>query len=438
MKTKRIRKINHSAAGIDIGASDIFIGIENREVKSYPTFTESYIKAIEYLKENKITTVAMEATGVYWYALYDIIEEAGIDVCLVNGRAMKNVPGRKSDVQDCQWLQELHSYGLLRRCFIPDDITRQLRTYTRLRKDHLSLSTQHIQHMQKAFDSMNIKLHNVISQINGVSGMKIVKAIIEGTQNPNKLAELCEDSILKKKKDLVIASLKGNFREDYIFALNQAVDAYEFYLGKTLECDKKIEELLSLITKDKKTPKEIKPAKKIRHNAPQIKDLHLMLMKLTDGNDPSQVAGLTDKTLLELIAETGTDLSRWKTEKHFTSWLCLAPGKHQSGKKNKNRNKKGHTKAGQIFKNAAFALAKSKYTALGAFYHRIKAKRGPLIAIKATARKIAVLYYNVMTKGISFVEKGIAAYQQKVKEQRLKYLKKQAKQLGFNLSPMVT
>jgi len=438
MQTKRIRKINHSAAGIDIGASDIFIGIENREVKSYPTFTESYIKAIEYLKENKITTVAMEATGVYWYALYDMIEQSGIDVCLVNGRAMKNVPGRKSDVQDCQWLQELHSYGLLRACFIPNDITRQLRTYTRLRKDHLSLSTQHIQHMQKAFDSMNIKLHNVISQINGVSGMRIVKAIIEGNQNPNKLAELCEESILKKKRDLVIASLKGNFRDDYIFALSQAVDAYEFYLGKTLECDKKIEELLSLITKDKETPKEIKQAKKIRHNAPQIKDLHLMLMKLTEGNDPSQVAGLTDKTLLELIAETGTDLSRWKTEKHFTSWLCLAPGKHQSGKKNKNRNKKGHTKAGQIFKNAAFALAKSKYTALGAFYHRIKAKRGPLIAIKATARKIAVLYYNVMTKGISFVEKGIDAYQQKVKEQRLKYLKKQAKQLGFNLSPMVT
>lgn len=284
---------------------------------------------------------------------------------------------------------------------------------------------------------MNIKLHNVISQINGTSGMRIVKAIISGVRNPNELACLCEDSILKTKKDLVIASLKGNFREEYIFSLSQAVDAYEFYLQKALQCDKKIEELLNRLTKDKAEPKNIKPPKTIRHNAPQINDLHLMLMKLTGGKDPSQVTGLTDKTLLELIAETGTDLSQWKTEKHFTSWLCLAPGKHQSGKKNKRRNKKGHTKAGQIFRNAAYALTKSKYTAIGAFYHRLKAKKGPLIAIKATARKIAILYYNVMTKGIEFVEKGITAYQQKVKEQRLKYLQKQAKQLGYNLSPMI-
>ncbi len=214
MSNKKIRKINHSAAGIDIGTSDIFIGIENKEVRSFSTFTESYLEAISYLKENKITTVAMEATGVYWYALYDMIESSGIEVYLVNGRAMKNVPGRKSDVQDCQWLQELHSYGLLKRCFIPDDITRQLRTYYRLRQDHLSLSSQHIQHMQKAFDSMNIKLHNVISQINGVSGLRIVKAIIEGNHNPVELSKLCEKSILKKKEDLVISSLKGHYRED--------------------------------------------------------------------------------------------------------------------------------------------------------------------------------------------------------------------------------
>jgi len=285
---------------------------------------------------------------------------------------------------------------------------------------------------------MNIKLHNVISQINGTSGLRIVNAIINGETDPIKLSELCENSILKKKKDLVITSLKGNYRDDYIFALKQALKAYQFYLDLSFQCDKKIERLLELITANKETPKNLAKPKRIRHNAPLINDLHLMLMKLTNGNDPSQVAGLTDKTLLELIAETGTDLSRWPTEKHFTSWLCLAPGKHQSGKKNKRRNKKGHTKAGQIFRNAAYALTKSKNTALGAFYHRIKAKKGPLIAIKATARKIAVLYYNVLTKGIKYVEKGIIDYQQKVKEQRLKYLTKQAKQLGYNLSPMIT
>lgn len=218
--------------------------------------------------------------------------------------------------------------------------------------------------------------------------------------------------------------VKGNFRDDYIFALRQAVDAYEFYLQKAVESDKKIEELLEMVTRYKVTPGSLNSPKRVRHNAPQIDNLHLMLMKLTGGNDPEQVTGLSDKSLLELIGETGTDLSRWKTEKHFTSWLCLAPGKHQSGKKNKSRNKKGHTKAGQIFRNAAYSLTKSKHTAIGAFYHRIKAKKGLLIATKATAKKIAILYYNVMTKGMSFVEKGIATYQHKVKEQRLKYLLK--------------
>jgi transposase len=436
MNSASISKINPNCAGIDIGSEYIFIGIENKKVVSFPTFTNSYIKAIEYLKENKITSVAMEATGVYWFALYDLIEQTGIEVCLVNGREVKNVPGRKSDVEDCQWIQQLHSFGLFRPCFIPDDITRQLRTYSRLRQDHLYLSTQHIQHMQKAFDLMNIKLHNVISQVTGVSGMRIIKEIISGNHNPEKLASLCEDSILKKKKDLVISSLYGNFREDYIFLLSQAVDAYEFYQQKMFECDKKIQELLELITINTPTPPEIKPPKHIRHNAPQVDNLHEMLMKLTGGNDPSRITGLTDKTLLELLAETGTDLSKWKTEKHFTSWLCLAPGKHQSGKRNKKKNKRGHTKAGQIFRNATFSLARSKYSAISAFYHRIKSKKGAMVAIKATARKIAILYYNVMTKGIEFVEKGILAYQQKVKEQQLKRLHQQAKQLGLKLLPM--
>lgn len=438
MNKSSISKMYPNSAGIDIGTEYIFVGIEEKEVVSFPTFTHSYIKAIQYLKENKITSVAMEATGVYWFPLYDLIEQAGISVCLVNGREVKNLPGRKSDVEDCQWIQQLYSFGLLRPCFIPDEFTRRLRTYSRLRQDHLSLSTQHIQHMQKSFDSMNIKLHNVISQLNGVSGMRIIKAILSGKRNPEELTALCEKSILKKKKDLVIASLNGNYREDYIFALSQAVDAYEFYQGKMLECDKEIQRLLEQITTGAPTPKNIKPPKPVRHNAPHVDNLHEMLIKLTGGQDPSQITGLTDKTLLEILAETGTDFSKWKTEKHFTSWLCLAPGKHQSGKKNKKKIKKGHTKAGQIFRNAAYSLTKSKYTAIGAFYHRIKAKKGPVIANKATARKIAVLFYNIMTKGIEFVETGIVAYQQKVKEQRLKYLQKQAKQLGFNLLPMIS
>jgi len=433
MNNSKLKKVFPKSAGIDIGSEKIFIGIEEKEVKSFNTFTDGYLKAIEYLQENNISTVAMEATGVYWFSLYDFLEESGIDVFLVNGRDVKNVPGRKSDVADCQWIQQLHSFGLLRSCFIPDDITRQLRTYTRLRQDHLSLAAQHIQHMQKAFILMNIKLHNVISQINGVSGMRIIKAIISGNHNPVELASLCEESILKKKKELVIASLKGNFREEHLFSLKQAVDAYEFYQKQIQDCDNKIQELLETINQDKTTPPNITKAKPVRHNEPKIDKLHEHLMKLTGGKDPSQITGLSDKALMELISETGTDLSKWKTEKHFTSWLCLSPSKHQSGKSNKKRKKKGSTKAGQIFRNAAYSITNSKYSALTAFHHRIKAKKGSLIAIKATARKLAVLYYRVMTVGIDFVEQGLIAYQQKFKEQQIKRLQKQAKQLGLQL-----
>lgn len=433
MSQSKISKIHPNAAGIDIGSEKIFIGIEDKEVKSFCTFTVDYLKAIEYLKENNITTVAMEATGVYWIALYDLIEQSGIEAYLVDGRQTKNVPGRKSDVADCQWIQQLHSYGLLHRCFIPDDIIRQLRTYVRLREDHLSLSSQHILHMQKALDLMNIKLHNVISEIHGASGMRILKAIISGNHNPEDLLVLCENSILKKKRDLVLFSLQGNFREEYIFMLKQAVEAYEFYISKMHECDKQIEALLKTINNGKPTPENIQRAKHIRHNAPKIDNLHEELLKLTGGKDPSQIIGLTDKSFLMQIAETGIDLSRWKTDKHFTSWLCLAPTKHESGKSNKKRKKKGNTKAGQIFREAAMSVANSSHSALGGFYRRIKAKKGYKVAIKATARKIAVLYYNVMTKGIDYVEQGLIIYQQKFKEQQIKRLQKQANHLGMQL-----
>ena len=429
-----LAKINPHSAGIDIGSEKIYIGIEGNEVKHFSTFTDDYLKSISYLKENNITTVAMEATGVYWFAYYELLEASGFDVYLVNGNDTKNLPGRKSDVEDCQWIQQLHSFGLLRHCFIPEDIIRQLRTYTRLRDDHISMASQHIQHMQKAFDLMNIKLHNVISQIHGVSGLRIVNAIIQGNHNPESLAGLCEKSILKKKRDSVIASLKGTYKQEHIFSLKQALQAYEFYQNQIRECDHQMEVLLSTITKDKGTPDNFTKAKPARHNNPNIKELHKNLMIITEGKDPAQITGLSDKSLLELIAETGTNLQdTWKTEKHFTSWLCLSPGKNQSGKRNKKSKKKGHTRAGQIFRNAAYSIVNSKYSALAGFYHRVKAKKGPMVAIKALARKIAVLYYNIMTKGIKYVEQGLINYQKKFKEQQLKRLQKQAKQLGLQL-----
>jgi hypothetical protein len=365
-----------------------------------------------------------------------MLEAAGIKVTLVNGKQVKYLPGRKSDVADCQWLQQLHSFGLLRPCFIPDDITRILRTYTRLRNDHLSMASSHIQHMHKALTLMNIKIQNVISQLHGVSGMRIINAIVNGERNPDRLAGLCETSILKTKRDRVVASLKGNFKAEHLFALKQALTAYTFYQQQIAECDLQIESLLNQQTDDMPTPPNLTPPKPIRHNAPKIDMLHTKLMKMTGGHDPSQITGLTDKTLLELLAETGTNLeTHWITEKHFSSWAALSPAMHQSGKTNKRRKIKKNSRAGQIFREAALSIANSKHSALSAFYKRMKAKKGFRHALKATARKIAVLYYRIMTKGLAFVEQGIHLYQQKLKEQQLRLLHKKAKLLGLQLVP---
>jgi transposase len=432
-----LQKINPHCAGIDIGAETNFIGIEEADVVSFGTFTDEYLKAIAYLKEHHITCVAMEATGVYWVTFFEMLETAGITVTLVNGKHVKHVPGRKSDVADCQWLQQLHSFGLLRPCFIPDDITRQLRTYTRLRTDHLSMASSHILHMHKALTLMNIKVQNVIAQLHGVSGMRIMHAIVQGERNTEYLAELCEDSILKTKRDNVIASLKGYFKAEHVFALKQALSAYDFYQNQIAECDLQIEALLDAHTRTIPEPVNITKPKRIRHNAPRIDGLHTKLMKMTGGKDPSQITGLTDKTLLELMAETGTNLeNHWHSEKHFASWLALAPNMHQSGKSNRRKIIKKNSRAGQIFREAALSISVSKHAALSGFYRRMKARKGFLHALKATARKIAVVYYRIMTKGIAFVERGLDRYQQKFQEQQVRLLQKKAKTLGWQLVPV--
>lgn len=433
----KLNVLNNNTAGIDIGSRKIFIGLKDKPVKSFDTFTESFLNAVHYLKENKIDSIAMEATGVYWISLYDILDQAGFDVVLCKADQAKNIPGRKTDVADCQWIQQLHSYGLLRASFIPPQHIRTLRTFVRHRRTNLQLASDHIRRAHKALELMNIKIQNVITQINGKSGLAILHAIINGEQNPENLAALCENSILKKKKDAVISSLSGNFSNENIFLLKQAVDGYLFYLKQVDECDKQIDKHLSLITQEMPQPEKLNKPKPIRHHKPNIDELHLKLMKLTGGNDPSQITGLTDSTLLQIISEVGTDLSRFPTERHFTSWLGLAPNSHQSGLSNKKKKYKRHTSAGQIFRLAAQSIAQSKHLALTSFYHRIKGRKGSLGAIKATARKIAVIYYNVMTKGLLFVEEGIKSYEQKIKERQMKYLHKQAKRLGFSLTPLL-
>jgi len=240
-------KIRKNAAGIDIGARKVFVFVEEQEVRSFFTFTEDFQLLAQYLLEHKVQTVAMEATGVYWAILYDILEEVGIDVWLVDGRQTKQVPGRKTDVKDCQWIQELHSHGLLNRCFVAKDLVKELRSYHRLREDHLNSAAMHINHMQKALTEMNIRLKEVLSQIHGVSGLNIIEAILHGERNSNVLLELCDKRLIKNKQKEILKALNGRYTMSGLFALQQAWDAYHFYQGQISQCDKEIQRIIHLM-----------------------------------------------------------------------------------------------------------------------------------------------------------------------------------------------
>ncbi len=427
---KTIRK----TAGIDIGSEKIFISIEGeKEVKNFDTYTGSYKQAIDYMLNNGVTTVAMESTGVYWVVLYEMIQKAGIEGYLVNASHIKHVPGRKSDVQDCQWICQLHKNGLLRASYIPENEIKKLRSYVRQREELIGMGAQHINHMQKALDLMNIKVHNVISQVTGVSGLAMIKAIIAGERNPDTLVEMCNIQIKKHKREEVIKSLEGTYSEENIFLLKQSLECWEFYNKKISDCDKQIEALLTKMSNDKETDIKADIIKPIRHHKPEIEGLHEMLMKITGGKNPTSIIGVTDMTILRVIAEIGPDLSKWENAKHFTAWLGLAPNKNQSGKFNKKSHFKIHTHAGQYFRTIAMSVAKSKRSALSSFYRRVKSRSGPKIAMKALARKIAEMFYNVMTKGMEYIEQGIKKYEEDYKKTFIKKLHKQATLMGYKL-----
>lgn len=431
MAQKNLPQINPHAAGIDLGAEKIFVSMAPGHVQAYDSFTASLLVLRDDLLGAGVTAVAMEATGVLWIPLFEILEAADLEVCLVNGAHVKNVPGRKSDVLDCQWLRELHSYGLLRPSFIPEEAVRQLRAYVRLREGHIASGARCLNQMQKALELMKLKLHQVLSQIQGTSGLAVIEAILDGEHDPEKLADLCHGRILKHKREAVVKSLEGHYLPEHLFALRQGYECWQFYQQKLQQCDAQIEALLSQLTDALPPPQRLQAPKPIGHHKPEIEDLHGKLMKLTGGRDPSQLCGMTDLTLLKLVAEVGTDMTRWPSEKHFTSWLGLAPGVHQSGNRRRRRGKRGGSPAGQIFRQSAQAVASSKHQALGAFYRRKKAQRGPGIAMKATARKLAVLFYRLMRYGWDYVEQGVEAYEAQQRAQQVKWLKKRAHALGF-------
>jgi len=429
-----MEKIRTNVGGIDIGAKKVFTSIEGQPVVSHFTFTEDFYKLRDYLLENNTKSVAMEATGVYWVILHEILEDSGIDVWLVDGRQTKQVPGRKTDVKDCQWIQELHSYGLLNKCLVVDADIKEMRVYLRLREDQIESSSRHINKMQKALTVMNIRLKEVLSQIHGASGIAIIKSILKGERDRQVLLSLCHRSVLKNKKELVLKALEGKYTNAGLFALEQAYDGYKYCQQKVDECDQQLNIVINRIGKSGGGLVLKKSRKVIRHHKPKVTNLGANLLSIFDNKDATLISGITDYTWMQLLAETGPDLTKWPSEKHFTSWLGLSPGQHNSGKMRRNARKKGKPKAGQIFRIIAQGLINSKDIAIGSFGRRLRGRKGPKIAIKAMARKLAVLYWRVMVKGLDYAEKGIRQYEEQLMFNKIKTVNKLAKELNLNIT----
>lgn len=428
--------LNPHAGGIDAGSTKFFVAVPDGTVTAFESHTADLSRLRDHLQAHGVTTVAMEATGVYWLCLFEILEAAGIEVCMVNGAHVKNLPGRKSDVQDCQWLQELHAHGLLRKSFVPPAQIRALRSYTRLRDDHIRTSAMYVQLMQKALDQLNVKLHTVISQINGASGLAVVRAILRGERDPARLTDLCDVRILKAKRAAVERSLQGRWQPQHLFALQQALAGWEFCEAQVKECDAQIAAQLAELTRELTLPEQKGPPPKSgRHHVPDVPKLHAHLLALSGGHDAAALPGFTATGWLKLLAEVGTDLARWPNEKAFCSWLGLSPGKEQSGKRQRRARHRPKTAAGQIFRLAAQSVGKSQYLALGGFYRRLKARTNAAVATVATARKLAVLFYQAMRHGLQYVERGLAAYEQAYRERQRRYLQKCAEELGLSLMP---
>lgn len=430
-----LQHINLNAAGIDIGSTSHFVcvpvGRDEETVREFESFTKDLFELADWLEKCKIKTVAMESTGVYWIPLFEILEERGFEVRLVNSRHVKNVPGRKSDVLDCQWIQQLHTYGLLQGSFRPADHICALRGYMRHRDNLVKTSATHIQHIQKAMCQMNIQLHNVISDITGVTGQKIIRAIVAGERDPKRLAKMRDDRC-KNSVEVIEKSLRGNYRVEHVFSLKQALELYDFYQEKLSECDREIEKLLATFeSKAELSSLALKEQKKRRKNE-LYANIHPHLHRIT-GVDLTQIDGLDTHSALKLISEVGTNMSLWPTSKHFGSWMGLAPGtKISGGKKLSSRTKACANRAAEIFRIAANTLSRSN-TALGGFLRRKKAQLGAPQAITATAYKIARIFYTILKEGKEYVDAGVNYYEEQYRKLSIKNLIRKAKLLGFTL-----
>jgi transposase len=429
--------INANAAGIDIGSEEHWVAVpEDRDeqpVRKFGCFTTDLQAMADWLENCGIETVAMESTGVYWIPVFQILESRGFEVKLVNARHVKNVPGRKTDVLDCQWVQRLHTYGLLSGSFRPEDSICVLRSYWRHRDNLIRYAAAHVQHMQKALTEMNVQLHKVISDITGVTGMRIIRAILAGERNPLILAEM-RDRRIKSTQDNIAKALEGDYRQEHLFALRQALELYEFYRQQIEACDREIEECLNQFEsrvdlEANAVPPSKRAKKRPRGNQPCF-DLRSHLYRIS-GVDFTQIDGLDVLSVQAVLSEVGLDASPFPTVKHFTSWLGICPNNRITGGRIKSsKTRKVVNRAADTFRLAAQGLANSS-SALGGYYRRMRARLGAPKAITATAHKLARIFYHLWKTGDSYTDPGIDYYEQRYKERVLRNIKRKAKQLGY-------
>lgn len=442
---KTLISVHPNAAGLDISATFHVVAVPpNRDpepIRSFKSFTGDLHRLADWLESVGITSVAMESTSVYWVPVFEILEARGFEVLLVNARDVKNVPGRKSDVNDAAWLQQLHEHGLLRGSFRPRDDVARLRALLRHRERLVEYAASHIQHMQKALMLMNVQLHHVVSDITGVTGMKIIRGILAGDRDPKRLAEH-RDSRCKASLDTICRALEGNYRPEHVFALRQSLELYDFHHAKVDECDAEIEVALRSLNADRKEPDAPLPEARGKNritkkrNEPKF-DVRSLLYTFL-GADLSQIHGFGPYTVLRLVAECGDDMTKWPSAKHFTSWLCLSPGnKISGGRLLSSKTKRSTNRAATLLRIAAVNIGKMP-TALGAFYRRLGARAGKAKAVTATARKLAVLFYNALRHGLAYADPGADYYERKYRERVVHQLHRRARQVGYALVPEST
>ncbi len=430
--------VNSDAAGIDAGSEQHWVSVpEDRDeqaIRAFGTFTEDLHKLADWLRACRIKAVAIEATGVYWIPLFEILEARGLAPKLVDSRSIGR-RNKKTDVVDCQWIRQLHMHGLLDGAFRPKAEMLALRAFMRQRRMLIEYASDHIQHMQKALDLMNLKLHLVISDITGVSGLRIIHAILDGQRDPKKLAAMREPNC-SNSEQIIAKSLTGNYREEHLFALRQAVELFDEYGKKLKACDEKIAAALAAFEK-KSDGALLTKKKRSKPRKNQLRfDARTLLFEMA-GVDLTSIPGLEASSVLTILSETGTDMSPWPSDGHFASWLALSPNKWITGGKPLAKKPPviHPNRAAQAFRLAAQTLERAR-CALGAFFRRIQARHGRAVAIKATAHKLATIFYAMLKNHTPYRDPGVDYYETRYHQRLLKSLQKKAATLGFLLAPL--